>query len=134
MEILNYSGGEWVRPDVKEYFDVINPATAQMMTKTPLCGAEAVDAAAKAASAAFPGWRRIPVQERIQYLFKLRDLLRANLDEIARTITNEAGKTFEESQAEMVRAIENVEVACGMPMLSKGEIIEDIAPGLDEIM
>ena len=56
------------------------------------------------------------------------------MDEISRTITDEAGKTFEESKAEMVRAIENVEVACGMPMMSKGEIIEDIAPGLDEIM
>ena len=56
------------------------------------------------------------------------------MDEISRTITNEAGKTFEESKAEIVRAIENVEVACGMPMMSKGEIIEDIAPGLDEIM
>ena len=56
------------------------------------------------------------------------------MDEIARTITNEAGKTFEESKAEMVRAIENVEVACGMPMMSKGEIVEDIAPGIDEMM
>jgi malonate-semialdehyde dehydrogenase (acetylating)/methylmalonate-semialdehyde dehydrogenase len=90
--------------------------------------------AAKAATEAFPGWRRTPVQERIQYLFKLRDLLKINSDEIARTITNESGKTFEEARAEMVRAIENVEVACGMPMMAKGEISEDIAPGIDEIM
>ena len=102
--------------------------------RTPLCGFGEVDSAAKAAAAAFPDWRRTPVQDRIQYLFKLRDLLKANLDEISRTITNEAGKTFEESKAEMVRAIENVEVACGMPMMSKGEIVEDIAPGIDEIM
>jgi malonate-semialdehyde dehydrogenase (acetylating) / methylmalonate-semialdehyde dehydrogenase len=60
--------------------------------------------------------------------------MKANLDEIARTITNEAGKTFDESKAEMVRAIENVEVACGIPMLMKGEIAEDIAPGIDEMM
>ncbi len=93
-----------------------------------------VDAAAKAAGEAFPAWRRTPVQDRVQYLFKLRDLLRANGDEIARLITNECGKTFEEARAEMVRAYENVEVACGMPMMSKGEIVEDIAPGIDEIM
>jgi malonate-semialdehyde dehydrogenase (acetylating)/methylmalonate-semialdehyde dehydrogenase len=104
------------------------------MARTPLCGFGEVDSAAKAAAAAFPGWRRTSVQDRIQYLFKLRDLLKANMEEISRTITNEAGKTFEESKAELVRAIENVEVACGMPMMSKGEIIEDIAPGLDEIM
>ena len=53
----------------------------------------------------------------MQYLFKLRDLLRSNGDEIARLITNECGKTFEEAKAEMVRAYENVEVACGMPMI-----------------
>ncbi len=131
---FNYINGEWVDPKVKEYFDVINPATGELIVRTPLCGFGEVDSAAKAAATAFPDWRRIPVQDRIQYLFKLRDLLKANLDEISRTITNEAGKTFEESKAEMVRAIENVEVACGMPMMSKGEIVEDIAPGLDEIM
>ncbi len=134
MEILNYINGEWIEPKVEEYFDVINPATGELMARTPLCGSAEVDAAARAAAASFPGWRRTPVQDRVQYLFKLRDLLKANLDDIARTITNEAGKTFEESKAEMVRAIENVEVACGMPMMGKGEIVEDIAPGIDEIM
>ncbi len=99
-----------------------------------MCGADEVDAATKAAAAALPGWRRTPMQERIQYLFKLRELLLANMEEIARTITNECGKTYEESRAEMDRAVENVEVACGMPTLAKGEIVEDIAPGIDELM
>ena len=134
QKILNYINGEWIEPKVKEYFDVINPATGEVIAKTPLCGGSEVDAAAKAASAAFPDWRRTPVQDRIQYLFKLRDLLKANNDEIARTITNESGKTFEEAKAEMVRAIENVEMACGMPHLMKGELVEDIAPGIDELM
>ena len=134
MDILNYINGEWVKPDVKEFADVINPATGELMARTPLCAKEAVDAAAKSANEAFGAWRRTPVQDRVQYLFTLRDLLKTNLDEIARTITDEAGKTFEEAKAEMVRAIENVEVACGMPMMAKGEIVEDIAPGIDEIM
>ena len=134
QKILNYINGEWIEPSVKNYFDVINPATGELMAKAPLCGSAEVDAATRAAAAAFPGWRRTPVQDRVQYLFKLRDLLKANMDELACTITNEAGKTFEESKAEMVRAIENVEVACGMPMMGKGEIVEDIAPGIDEIM
>src|ERR1051325_412902 len=134
MEILNYINGEWIKPDVNEYFDVINPATGSVIAKTPLGSKSDVEAAAKAASEAFPAWRRIPVQDRVQYLFKLRELLKANQDEIARTITNECGKTFEEAKAEMVRAIENVEVACGMPHLMKGELVEDIAPGIDESM
>ena len=133
-KILNYINGEWVEPQVAEYVEVINPATGAVIARTPLSPASVVEAAAQAAAAALPAWRRTPAQERVQYLFKLRDLLKTHNDEIARTITNECGKTFEESKAEMVRAIENVEVACGIPMMSKGEIAEDIAPGIDEIM
>ncbi len=134
MGILNYINGEWVKPNVKEYFDVINPATGEVIARTPLGGKADVEAAARTASEAFVSWRRVPVNDRVQYLFKLRNLMRENGDEIAKLITNEAGKTFEESKAEMVRAYENIEVACGMPHLSKGEFVEDIAPGIDEIM
>ena len=134
MEILNYINGEWVKPNVKEYLDVINPATGEVIARTPLSSTSDVDVAAVAASEAFPAWRRTPVNDRVQYLFKLRNLMRSNHDEIARIITNECGKTFEEARAEMVRAFENIEVACGMPMMMKGEIVEDIAPGIDELM
>ena len=134
MKILNYINGEWIDPQVSEYLDVINPATGLVEARTPLCGPDAVQAAAQAASEALPAWRRVPAQDRIQYLFKLKFLLEDNLDEISRTITTECGKTYEEAKAEMRRAIENVEVACGIPMMSKGEISEDIAPGIDEIM
>jgi malonate-semialdehyde dehydrogenase (acetylating) / methylmalonate-semialdehyde dehydrogenase len=134
MEILNYINGEWIKPNVTEYVDVTDPATREILCRTPLSGKADVDAAAQAASAAFPAWRRTPVQDRVQYLFKLRDLLKVNNDEIGRTITLESGKTFDEAKAEMVRAIENVEVACGMPHLGKGEFVEDIASGIDEMM
>jgi len=134
MEILNYINGEWIKPNVKEYFDVINPATGQVIARTPLSSAADVDSAAQAASNALPEWRRTPVNDRVQYLFKLRDIMRSNHDEIGRIITNECGKTLDEAKAEMVRAFENVEVACGMPMMMKGEVVEDIAPGIDEMM
>lgn len=134
QKILNYVNGGWIEPTVTDYVDVVNPATGELVTRTPICGAGEVNAAAQAADYALPAWRRIPAQERIQYLFKLRDLMKSNLDEISRIITMECGKTFEESKAEMVRAIENVEIACGIPMMMKGEVSEDIAPGIDEIM
>lgn len=134
MKILNYVNNEWVDPMVDEYVDVVNPATGEVVAKTPLTRKADVDAAAEVAQQAFLSWRQVPTQDRIQYLFKLRDLLKAHLDEISEAITNECGKTFAEAKAEMVRAIENVEVACGMPMMMKGEIAEDIAPGIDEIM
>ena len=134
MEILNYINGEWTKPSVTEYFDVINPATGGVVAKTPFSTKADVDAAAKAASEAFPAWRRTPVNDRVQYLFRLRNLMRENGDEIAKLITNECGKTLEEAKAEMIRAFENIEVACGMPHMMKGEFVEDIAPGIDELM
>lgn len=134
MEVLNYINGEWIKPNVTEYLDVINPATGQVIAQTPLSTKSDVDAAAKAAREALDGWRRTPVNDRVQYLFKLRNLLREHMDEIAKLITDECGKTFEESKAEMVRAVENVETACGMPHLGKGEFVEDIASGIDETM
>jgi malonate-semialdehyde dehydrogenase (acetylating)/methylmalonate-semialdehyde dehydrogenase len=134
MEIRNYVNGAWVKAQAVDYVDIVNPATGLVLARTPLSLAADVDAAASAASAALPSWRRIPAQERVQYLFRLKFLLEEHLDEITRTIVNECGKTYEEAGAEMRRAIENVEVACGIPMLSKGEISEDIAPGIDEIM
>ena len=81
---------------------------------------------------AFAEWRRTPAGERIQPLFKLKALLEANRDSLARTVTEECGKTYAESQGEMQRAIENVEVACGAPSLMQGCNSEDIAPGIDE--
>jgi malonate-semialdehyde dehydrogenase (acetylating)/methylmalonate-semialdehyde dehydrogenase len=134
MKVLNYINGEWIEPNVAEFFDVVNPATGELLARTPVCGSSDVNVAAEAAAEALPAWRRTPAQERIQFLYKLRDLMKVNLDEISRTITIECGKTIEESKAEMIRAIENVEIACSIPMIAKGEISEDIAAGIDEFM
>jgi malonate-semialdehyde dehydrogenase (acetylating)/methylmalonate-semialdehyde dehydrogenase len=134
MKILNYINGEWIKPSVHDYLRVVNPATGELLARTPICGPQDVDNAANAAFSASSTWRRLPAQERIQYLFKLRDLLKINLDEMSRIITKECGKTYDESKAEMVRAIENVEIACGIPLMEKGEYSEDIAPGIDERM
>ena len=84
MKILNYINGEWIKPSVPDYIKVINPATGELLAQTPICGSEDVDKAVEAASTALPSWRHVPAQERIQYLFKLRDLLKLNLDDISR--------------------------------------------------
>src|SRR5207237_2644928 len=83
---------------------------------------------------AYAAWRVVPVPDRVQYLFKLKALLEQHFDDVARTITMEAGKTLAESRGEMRRAIENVEVACGAPIMIQGYNSEDIAAGIDEIM
>jgi malonate-semialdehyde dehydrogenase (acetylating)/methylmalonate-semialdehyde dehydrogenase len=133
-QLLNYIAGEWRRPRASEYLDVRNPATAETMVRVPLTSAEEVDEAAQAAQAAFVDWRRTPPTERIQYLFKLKRLLDEHFDEIARLTTLECGKTLAESQGELRRGIENVEVATGIPSLMMGYNVEDIARGIDEHM
>ncbi len=132
--ILNFINGKWRTSEASEWLEVINPATAELLGRTPLSTAADVEAAAQAAAQAFPGWRRTPAQDRIQYLLRLRDLMKTQIDDLSRTITMECGKTFDESKAELQRAIENIEVASGIPLLSQGVISEDIAPGIDEIM
>ena len=130
----NYIEGQWKSSGATETLPVINPATGDELGRTPLSPAAEVDQAAQSAARAFPGWRRVPVGERIQYLFRLKAILEDNIEDIARTITMEAGKTVAESRAEMRRAIENVEVACGAPTMIQGYNSEDIASGIDELM
>jgi malonate-semialdehyde dehydrogenase (acetylating)/methylmalonate-semialdehyde dehydrogenase len=132
--LSNYINGAWTPSSAAEFLEVVNPANAEMLALVPLSPAVEVDAAVRAAAAALPAWRQTPAQDRIQYLFRLKMLLEEHHEELSRTITMECGKTLDEARGEMRRAIENVEVACGIPMLSKGEIAEDIAPGVDEIM
>lgn len=132
--MLNYIQGQWLESTATERIPVINPATGEEIARTPLSPAAEVDQAVSAAARAFQPWRRTPVTERVQPLFKLRALLESHFEEIARTITSECGKTLAESRGEMRRAIENVEVACGTPTLIQGYNSEDIAAGIDEMM
>jgi malonate-semialdehyde dehydrogenase (acetylating)/methylmalonate-semialdehyde dehydrogenase len=132
--LLNYINGEWRQSSTAEYLDVINPATNELLGQVPLSAASEVNEAAQAAADALDEWRRTPAADRIQYLFKLKYLLEEHFEDIASTITMECGKTIGESRGEMRRAIENVEVACGIPMMMQGDISEDIASGIDELM
>jgi malonate-semialdehyde dehydrogenase (acetylating) / methylmalonate-semialdehyde dehydrogenase len=133
-KVPNYINGRWAESRTGEWIDVTNPATGETIAQTPLSDAAEVDAAVEAAAAAFPEWRRTPPEDRIQPLFKLKQLLEDHVDELSRIITQENGKTFTEAKAEFRRAIENVEVACGTPMMMQGYNLEDVARGIDEMM
>lgn len=131
---INYIGGVWQQGRSSTSAEITNPATQESVASVPLAGAEDVAAAVESAKAAFPAWRRTPPQERIQYLFRFRQLLQQHAEDIARTTTIENGKTIAEARAELQRGIENVEVACGIPTLMQGYNLEDVAGGIDEIM
>src|ERR1700731_276247 len=97
-ELVHYYGGSWNRSKGTEYTAVVNPATAENLASVPLAAEEDVGAAVRAASAAFPEWRRTPPEDRIQYLFKFKQLLEERFEEIARITTMEHGKTLAESR------------------------------------
>jgi malonate-semialdehyde dehydrogenase (acetylating)/methylmalonate-semialdehyde dehydrogenase len=132
--LKNYYGGKWESEPLDDLLAVHNPATNEVIGQVPMTPPEQVDLIVQAASAAFDDWRRTPAPTRIQHLFNLKFLLEESFDELARLISTENGKTLGESGGEMRRAIENVEVACGIPILMQSEFSEDIASGIDEFM
>jgi malonate-semialdehyde dehydrogenase (acetylating)/methylmalonate-semialdehyde dehydrogenase len=132
--LMNRVGAEWRPPRSGNTVPILDPATGELLAAMPLSTEDEVDEAVRAAAHAFPAWRRTPPGERIQPLFRLKALLDANLKDLARIITRECGKTLAESEAELKRGIENVEVATGIPSLMMGSTLEDIASGIDETM
>jgi malonate-semialdehyde dehydrogenase (acetylating)/methylmalonate-semialdehyde dehydrogenase len=132
--IFNYINNTWIASSAPEFVEVINPATQELLGKTPLSQVFELDKAADAAAQAFIDWKKTPITERVQYLFKLKNGMENNFEELSRLVTIECGKTLDESRGEIRRAIENVEIACGMPILMQGYNNEDIARGIDEFM
>lgn len=127
----NYIGGQWVEAQTDCFEEVPNPATGEIMSRVPLSSRQDVDEAVKAALNAFPAWSEKPVVERARVMFRLQHLLVQHQDELARMITKENGKNLAEAQAEMLRAIEMVEFAAGMPTLLMGESLPNIASSID---
>lgn len=132
--IPNYIDGQWRNSHSHEWQEVKNPATGETLARVPLSGGPEVASAVEAAAAAYPGWRRTPPEERIQPLFKFKQILEDHVPELARIVTQENGKTLTEAKAELRRTIENVEVACGIPTMMQGYNLEDVASGIDETM
>jgi len=130
----NFIAGRWVESKSKNTFPVTNPATARTIALVPEGCIEDIEDAASSAAGAWEDWRNTPATRRIQYLFRMKQILEAHTGEIAEICTNECGKTFAESKAEMVRAVENIEMACGIPALLQSEFSEDVATGIDEFV
>jgi malonate-semialdehyde dehydrogenase (acetylating)/methylmalonate-semialdehyde dehydrogenase len=130
----NYVNGAWEPSQSGSAADIVNPATGESLARIAPAGEAEVARAVAAAARAFPAWRRTPPQDRIQFLFRFRDILLRRIDDLARSITLENGKTLAEAKAEVQRGIENVEVSCGIPTMMQGYNLEDVASGIDEIM
>jgi malonate-semialdehyde dehydrogenase (acetylating) / methylmalonate-semialdehyde dehydrogenase len=132
--LKNFINGEWIESKSNDYLSVEDPGTGEIISNVPFGSKEDVELAAQQSAEAYEKWKNVPAEKRIQYLFRMKTILENNVDKIASICTKECGKTFSESKAEIVRAIENVEVACGIPTLMQGEFSEDIATGIDEFV
>ena len=132
-KLRNYVDGGWVIPQTEDYLDVTNPANGEVIAQVPLSTKEDTDAAVAAAQAAFPGWRATPPLERARLLFAVKARMEERFEDLAHAVTREHGKTLEDARGSVRRAIENVEVACGIPSLLMGYGLEDgAAKGIDE--
>ena len=129
-EVKSYIAGQWASPK-GHVQDVVNPASGETIGHVAYASAADVDRAAKAAHAAFLEWRNVPVVDRVQPLYKYKALLEKNLGEVAKTLTRENGKIYDDAATEVKRAIQMVEVACGMPSLMMGDSLNDVARGID---
>jgi malonate-semialdehyde dehydrogenase (acetylating)/methylmalonate-semialdehyde dehydrogenase len=129
--LRNYVNGSWVDAAAPDKLDDRDPATGELAARIPLSGAADVDAAARAAAEAQPGWRAVSPQQRARALMALRDALVTHRREIAELVTADMGKTIPDADGEVGRGIESVESAIAAPHLLKGENLEGVARGLD---
>ena len=125
--------GKWLAPAVKTYANVYNPSAGEIIARAPFCSAADVDQAVQAAHKAFQTWSQTPAPKRATLLFKYRNILEAHLEEVAKIITHENGKTLEEARGDVRRGFEVVEFACGIAHLQKGESLPQLAENIDGV-
>lgn len=131
-KLKNYIGGQWVESSATVYTPVINPATCEVLAECPDSTRADVDAAVKAAAAAYEDWRRTPILSRARYMYRYKTLLEDRFEDMVKLVVEENGKTRDEARGEVRRGIESVEYAAGTPYVMTGFKVEDIAGGIDE--
>jgi malonate-semialdehyde dehydrogenase (acetylating) / methylmalonate-semialdehyde dehydrogenase len=129
-------GGHWAAEDPQsgQYLEIQDPALGQTIAHALIADSAAVDAAVASAKRAFAHWSEVTPTRRAQILFKFRNLLQDNADELAELVTAEHGKTLDDARGELNRALDSVEMACGVPSLLKGEVSEQSGPNIDTQM
>jgi len=131
IETLGHYINGRVKDGSAETLDVYNPAMGKRSKKLACAAQPQLEEAIVAASSAFAAWRNTPPQKRAQILFRFKQLLEANIDEICQVITAEHGKVLDDARGEIIRGIEVVEYACGISELLKGEHSKNAGPNID---
>ena len=130
--LTHWIGGKpWTGAEPAQRGDIYNPATGQVTGTVDFGGAAEVDAAVRAAAAAFPGWSETSLVKRAAVMFAFRELVRKHTGELAALISAEHGKVASDAAGEVARGLEVVEFACGIPHLVKGAFSENVSTGVD---
>src|SRR3990170_5505522 len=125
--------GQWRETASGKYMPIFNPSTGRQIAETPCCTADEVRAAVAAAHRAFPAWATTPIPERIQVMFRFKQLLDAHLDELTLLVATENGKVLAEARGDVLKAIEVVECACSTPYLMQGDTTMNVSTGYDTV-
>ncbi len=131
-KLKNYIGGDWVDSAASDYTPVVNPATCETIAECPESTRADVDKAVQAAQEGFEEWRRTPVLNRVQYLFRFKTIIEDRFEDIAKMVVEENGKTRDEARGEVRRGIESIDFGTSVPVLMRSDGVEDIAAGIDE--
>ncbi len=110
---------------------VFNPATGRQSGAVDLASVEEIDRAVQSAKQAFVSWRSVSLARRAELLFRIRELVFQNKEEIAKLLVAEHGKVLSDAMGEVTRGLEVIEFACGIPTLLKGEFSEQASTGVD---
>ena len=130
-ELAHFTGGQRLAGASGRFGAVFDPATGEQAARVPLASKTETAAAVAVARAAFPGWSETPPLQRARVMFRFKDAIERHLDELARIITSEHGKVLSDARGEMMRGLEVVEFACGIPHLLKGEFSDSVGGGID---
>jgi malonate-semialdehyde dehydrogenase (acetylating)/methylmalonate-semialdehyde dehydrogenase len=129
--VSHYINGRIVPGSSGRRGDIYNPAIGEVVRQVDFATVEEVQAAVDAARAAFPAWAAQPPLRRARVMFRLKEILERNIDELAVLLTEEHGKTVADSKGSITRGIEVVEFACGIPHVLKGEFTENVGAEVD---
>jgi len=123
--------GKEVQSAATEFFDIHNPATGELIARTPLCTQSEMKAAADSCADAYKSWRKVPPSSRARVMHKFEDAIRESTEDIAKIITREQGKTIPDARGDVFRGLEVVEIASGVPSMLKGETLPGVATAVD---
>nr|WP_092068634.1 CoA-acylating methylmalonate-semialdehyde dehydrogenase [Dendrosporobacter quercicolus]NSL47170.1 CoA-acylating methylmalonate-semialdehyde dehydrogenase [Dendrosporobacter quercicolus DSM 1736]SDL79024.1 malonate-semialdehyde dehydrogenase (acetylating) / methylmalonate-semialdehyde dehydrogenase [Dendrosporobacter quercicolus] len=131
IKLKYFCNGQFVESKTEHYDKIYDPSTGAVIAHSPRCTKAEVLAAIEAAKTAYPAWSNTPPMKRAQILYRIRELIMQNLDELTLSVATENGKAWLEAQGDVLKAKEGTELACGIPSLLMGESLMDTANGVD---